>query len=389
MSTAKTKMLILSGDLGDGHQQAANALRETAQLRDPNIDVTVVNFMELTHPYLHTFSRYLFVQGVKKFPSIYGYLYQKTRHTHSPSSMLKTINLFSMGRLMKLLEELQPTVVTSTFPLAAYAMSLLKGKGLTVVPTVTVITDHTDHSYWVQPYTNQYIVGSEQVRFGLNRMGILDSHIAVTGIPVRPSFNQTYERKSLGIKHQLDPSQPTVLIMGGGCGIIDIGISDLLTTPLLSKQLQFIIVCGRNEKLRQQLSDEAKRSKHRVVVTGFVDTINEFMALSDLIITKPGGLTTSEALTMGIPMLLYKPLAGQEQDNAAFLLAAGAAVQAENEEDLLTKCSELLHQPKLLRNMKQSTKRIRTRDSAFQAMDVILQTQSKSVSARRLQLSHA
>jgi processive 1,2-diacylglycerol beta-glucosyltransferase len=387
MNTAKTKILILSGDLGDGHQQAANALLETAQLVHPDVEVTIVNVMELTHPYLHTFGRYLFMQGVKKFPSVYGYLYKKTRHASASSSMLKTFHLFGMGRLMKCLEELQPAVVVSTFPLAAYAMSLLKKKGLTGVPTVTVITDHTDHSYWVHPYTDQYIVGSEQVRTGLNRIGIHDSHISVTGIPVRPSFGRNYQRDSLRHKHNLHPSLPTVLIMGGGCGIIDTGIANLLTNDELSEQMQFIIVCGRNEKLRQHLSTETEHSKHRVVVTGFVDPIYELMALSDLIITKPGGLTTSEALTLGVPMLLYKPLAGQEQDNAAFLLAEGAAMQAEDETDLLIKCSQLLSQPNLLRVMKLNTKRIRSMDSAFQAMDVILQT--KPHSAAQLELSHA
>jgi processive 1,2-diacylglycerol beta-glucosyltransferase len=374
MYPAKTKVLILSGDLGDGHQQAANALMETAKLVHPDAEVTIINFMELAHPYLHTFGRYLYVKGVKNFPSVYGYLYRKTRHSDTPSSVLKTFNLFSVGRLLKLLEELQPTVVASTFPVAAYAMSLLKSRGLTAVPMVTVITDHTDHSYWVHPHTDQYIVGSEHVRTCLNRIGIMDSLISVTGIPVRPSFNRTYERDSLREKYDLHPTLPTVLIMGGGFGIIDKGISSLLTSGKFTEQMQFIIVCGRNEKLRQQLTVEAKHSMHRIVVTGFIDHIYEIMALADLIITKPGGLTTSEALALGVPMLLYRPLAGQEQDNAAFLLEAGAAMQAEDAMDLLIKCMELLRQPKLLFMMKQNAKRIRSVNSAFQAVDVMLQT---------------
>lgn len=369
----KEKILILSGSYGDGHQQAANAIREAARLRYPDMEVVVLDFMEFVHPYINPISRYVFAQGIKKFPSLHGYLYQKTRDTSSPL-MLKTLNLLSARRMLNLLEEIQPSVVISTFPFAAAAISILKSHGLTSVPSVTIITDHTDHSYWIHPYTDQYIVGSELVREALHQSGIPDSQISITGIPIGPEFSMHYPARYLQIKHGLDPELRTVLVMGGGWGIIGNGVSSMLALEDLLQPIQLIIICGRNEKLRKQLTERLKYSKHRIRLTGYIDYVHELMAVSDIMITKPGGLTTSEAIAMQLPMLLYKPLPGQEQDNAKFLLQAGVAMQAEDTSDLTGKLASALENPQCLLAMKEKTRQFHTKSAAFEALEIALQT---------------
>jgi processive 1,2-diacylglycerol beta-glucosyltransferase len=368
--------LLLSGDLGTGHRQAALAVKEAALLYRPDIEVELVDFMQLTHPYLHQINRYLFIQAVKTFPNVWGYLFDKTRYDNPLSFLLKKTRFYTLAKVLKLLVEARPSVVVSTFPSAAAAMSALKAQRLTDVPTATIITDHTDHSYWIHPYTDLYVVGSGKVREALNRLGIHDSQISVTGIPVRPQFCRDYDKASLCVKHGIDPSKKTVLVMGGGCGLIGKGLVSLLNSAELPGNLQFIVVCGHNHKLKAQLAEKLQRSPHSIRLTGFVDHIHEYMAASDLIITKPGGLTTAEAVSLAVPLLLYQPLPGQEEDNAAVLTESGVAVQAEDEADLHAELCRLLHSPEKLAAMRDNAVKFGKKQAALDALNAILQTES-------------
>jgi processive 1,2-diacylglycerol beta-glucosyltransferase len=280
--------------------------------------------------------------------------------------------------LLELLQEVQPSVVVSTFPFAAGVMSKLKGCGLTHIPTVTIITDYTDHSYWIHPDTDQYIVGSSLVRQALNRHGIADSKIADTGIPIKSQFYGYHSRQALSEKYGLDFDLPTIMVMGGGNGMIRDGLSTFRELDALPQPVQLIIVCGHNEKLRLQLKEELKDSKHRIHLTGYIDYVHELMAISDFILTKPGGITISEAMAMNLPMLLYSPLPGQEQDNAQFLVQAGVAIQAENHADLRKKLSQLLNTPRFLISMKENVKRFQIKGTNFSPLDVIVRTKQQS-----------
>ncbi|WP_312468838.1 MGDG synthase family glycosyltransferase [Neobacillus sp.] len=376
----KDKILILSSTFGEGHQQVAIAIREAVQSRLPDAEPVVVDFMAVAHSYLYPISRYVYMKGVKKLPSLYGYFYQKTRRVNPFSIKLNSFLSTGMGRMLKLLQEVQPSVVVSTFPFAAGVMSKLKECRLTNIPSVTIITDYTDHSYWIHRYTDQYIVGSSLVRHALNRQGIADSKIADTGIPIKSKFYEHYSRKDLSIKYGLDFDLPTIMVMGGGHGMIRDGLLTFRELDALPQPIQLIIVCGHNEKLRHQLKEELKDSKHCIHLTGYIDYVHELMAISDFIITKPGGITISEAMAMKLPMLLYSPLPGQEQDNAQFLVQAGVAMQAENLADLRKKLFQLLYTPKFLVGMKENVKRFHMKGTNFDALDVIVRTKQQSLS---------
>ncbi|BAU27082.1 processive 1,2-diacylglycerol beta-glucosyltransferase [Aneurinibacillus soli] len=368
----KEKVCILSGNYGDGHLQAAHAIQESARLHIPEVETLLVDFMECVHPYFHSIGRSIFIEGVKNFPSIYGYIYRKTRPVNRFSLFMKPFNHLGIWRMIRLLQETQPSIVVSTFPLAACMISKVKELGLTSADAVTVITDHTDHSSWIHPYTDRYIVGSEFVRTSLNQLEVEDEKIRVTGIPVRPEFCKTYNRNALRDKFNLDRERPTVLIMGGGFGIIGEGLSKLLSSELVSQSLQIIVVCGHNEKLRQELERYQTVSKHVLLVTGYVNYIHELMALSDFMITKPGGVTTAEAIAMELPMLLYKPLPGQEQDNAQFLINSGVALYAEQEADLHRYLTQMLESPEVLAKIKGNFRHLHSKWAASRALDVII-----------------
>lgn len=371
-------ILILSGELGDGHKQAALAILEAAKY-ESNIEAEIVDFMKWTHPHLHQFGKFFYKQWVHRFPGLYGYLFQKTRPDNSFSQLFKKIKMFDLQRMLTLIEEKKPTVVVSTFPSAAAAMSVLKCQGLTQVPTVTVITDHTDHSYWIHPGTDQYIVGSEGVQQALQKYAIQPDQIAVTGIPVKPSFARSFDRQALRKKFAIASGQPTVLVMGGGFGIISKELTCLLWSDDYPAPVHFLVVCGRNEKLRKQLTARTKHepSRNKISVYGYCDHVNELMAASDLIITKPGGLTTAEAITMELPMLLHNTLPGQEQDNASYLVRNGLAVLNTDDGQMESLLSHLLKHPSQLERMAQKAKSLRLKNSSYYALHAILRTESR------------
>ncbi|MEO3945547.1 glycosyltransferase [Gorillibacterium sp. CAU 1737] len=375
MVTGQThKILILSGDLGDGHIQAAGALVEAARLYGPEAQTVLVNFPSITHPKLHPVGRYFYTKWVTRFPNVYGYLFQKTRGENLMSQLFRKMKFYTLSRLERLISEVRPTVIVTTFPPAAAGISMLKENGLSVLPAVTVITDHTDHSYWLHPYTDRYIVASERVRDALLRHGIRESQITVTGIPIRPAFSEVRDQAQLREKLGLDPSRPVVLLMGGGLGMIARESASLLSSNKIKGDAQFVLICGRNHKLQESLERDLADSPRSIHITGYVDNVHEWMAASDLLITKPGGLTTSEAIASGLPMLLFKPLPGQETDNSAFLVEAGVALAARNEEELARLLDRLLSHPEELNRMRRQAIHCRREHAAHEALLSILET---------------
>lgn len=365
------KILILTGRFGEGHQQAANAIQEAAMAEFPNTETVIVDFMADAYPNLYPVSHYVYMKGIKKFPQLYGFIFKKTYEKNYFSQKLTSLFSLGIGKMLKILQEVRPTVVVSTYPFASSVFSKLKEYGLTNVPLVTVITDYTCHSSWVHPYTDQYIVGSHKIGEKLIRYGIPNDRIACTGIPIRKRFLEKRDRNELIHKYKLERNIPTILIMGGGDGLIGKGFLNNHTLEMISERLQLIILCGNNHKLRQQLENDLSCSKHRIEILGYTDKVNELMAVANIIITKPGGITISEALAMELPMLLYKPLPGQERDNAKYLINASVAVQADNPSDLVLQLSTMLKNEVLLARMKKKTRHIQMKRAAFSALEII------------------
>nr|WP_248733348.1 glycosyltransferase [Neobacillus rhizosphaerae] len=372
----KDKILILSASFGDGHKQVANALSEAVQFTLPNVEPIILDIMEWLHPNLFPVSHYFYSRVIKRFPRVYSYLYNRTRERNPFSVKLNSFFTLGMGSMLDIIEEIQPSVVVSTYPFAAGIMSKLKENGLVNIPAVTIITDYTDHSYWIHPFTDQYIVGSKQVKDRLISHGVESHKIKHTGIPVRKKFVTTQSRECLAKKYNLNSNHFTLLIMGGGEGLIGKGISTFRALEKLSSPIQIIIVCGRNKNLKNQLGEKLSRSKHHILLLGYSENVNELMALSDLMISKPGGVTTSEAMAMELPLLVYHPLPGQEEDNANFLVESGLAMQAENDHDLIGKIESLIMDSKPLYRMKQRSRKYQSKTSSSDALKVIIQTRN-------------
>ncbi|REK76678.1 MGDG synthase family glycosyltransferase [Paenibacillus paeoniae] len=371
------KLLVLSGSLGDGHMQAAKAIVEASEICKPGMSVKVIDLMEWIHPRMHVIERYCFLQGVKHLPSLYGFLYQKTREDSPIMALLKKFRQSSLHRLMELIHREKPTVLVSTFPPASAALSLMKEKRMTLLTTVTIITDHSDHSYWIHPYTDLYLVGSQEVGEALLKKEVPLHKIVVTGIPVRPAYSQPSCKKQLREKLGLDPASFVVLVMGGGCGMIKGNFVEGLKSDQFPANVQFVFVCGRNVKLLHRLS-ETFQGRSNVWLKGYIDGIQDWMACADVLITKPGGLTTSEAQAVQLPMILFESTLGQERDNANYLTRKGVAVWCQ-EDNLPAQLKHMMENPELLQAMREKAGRSRQQHAAVQAVRQIMNLSGPAV----------
>lgn len=347
------RVLILTGSYGDGHRQAALALEKAFHLKTPQLKTKVLDVTTYVHPLLDTIGKRAFISGVTHFPTLYHFLYKKTRKENVASAMFKKINRLGIYHLIPTLLKSKPDVIISTFPIAAGMISLIKSAGwLRSVPLITVITDHSVHSAWIHPQTDLYLVGSQSVKKGLLEMGVESGKIKITGIPIHPKFSVEQNRSRLRNRHHIGQDQKVLLIMGGGVGIFKHFQPVLRQLDHMDWQLKIVIICGHNQKLYHHFMQMSRSSKHDIQVEAFVNNINEWMAMADVMITKPGGLTISEAIASELPMIIYKPLGGQEADNASFLLSSGIAIAADNRSELIDYLNHLLADKRILDQMR-------------------------------------
>lgn len=350
------KILILTTSLGQGHNSVAACIaRQFDLMGHENI---VIDMYEYISPLLkEIMSRgYLFtVDSAAKLRPIAKevYLLNETRQIDSEErSLSSVIRHFQASELRKFFDQYNPDVIICTQVYAAQVVALLKSSGCTDALSLGIVTDFTIQTYWQDTLALDYIVtATPQLAYQLKQRGIPEEKMLPFGIPIDSKFEVKIPaeaaRKNLG----LSPNLPTLLIMGGsmGFGKIDDEIQEL---DALNFAFQSIVVCGKNNKLFNKLS--AIKTAHRVQIYGFTNQINLMMSAADLIVTKPGGVTTSEALAMGLPIVIVNPIPGMEERNAEFLCAAGAAINVTKTFTLAEAVSMVLHYPQNKQRLSQA-----------------------------------
>ena len=238
---------------------------------------------------------------------------------------------------------------------------------------ITVITDYTVHSHWVHQGVDGYIVACTEVSESLVSWGIKAQRIHVTGIPVSPKFEGEMDPGQINLKLGLKSDLPTFLVMGGSYGVLKSAkrICKKLADSLVP--VQTIIVCGKNKKLYLSLKEVIEQGRNLMIRFEFVDNVEELMTVSDLIITKAGGLTVSEALTKHLPLVIYKPIPGQEEENAHFVQRIGAGCVAGNEEELGCLLKRFLRHPEDIETMRRKAAVALPRHATDQAVEGMLQ----------------
>ncbi|QZA32506.1 UDP-N-acetylglucosamine 2-epimerase [Hydrogenibacillus sp. N12] len=336
---APYRVLILSASFGEGHRQASRAIQEALFLRHPDAAVEIVDYVQSINRTWSRFAQFFYLQGIKRAPVLYGFFYKQFNRIPTDSTLSRSMSrighIIGGRKLKEYVDHFRPDVVIHTFPSSAGAHAELKRQGETAVPSFTVITDYAAHRQWIHQETDLFFVGAPKVRDELIAEGVPREKIRVTGIPVRQMFLRTYDRADLARRMGLRPDRPTVLLLAGAFGVSEQIVA--VTRALLAEPvpLQLLVVTGRNRRLYETMAEVTAEAGGRLRVFGFVENIAELMAVSDLVFTKSGGLTTSEAVAMEVPMVFFKPIPGQEAANADFLAGAGVAVITRQLDDLI------------------------------------------------------
>lgn len=329
MKRAK-KLLILSVSAGAGHMRAAEAVKAHAALLPTPVHAKHIDVMTLVPETFRRLYADSYIKLVESHPALWGYLYQKsdTVARNAPISRLRRgIERLNTRKLRELIEAEAPEHILCTHFLPAELLAHEIARDRCQVPVWVQVTDFDLHQMWLQPHMTGYFAANDEVAFRLASRGIERQRIHVTGIPIMPAFAAPLERAACAAELGLAPQRTTLLMMSGGVGLAGMyGAVEKLMD--IDDDFQVVALAGRNARLLKQLRELAAAHPGKLFPQGFTTTIERIMAASDLAISKPGGLTTSECLAMGLPMIVVSPIPGQEEHNADFLLEQGVARKA-------------------------------------------------------------
>lgn len=313
-------VLLLSEGFGLGHTQAAHALAYGLQLLNADVQTNVIELGLTLRPTLTPLLLSAYRKTMTHSPALFGMVYRY--HYRKSLNRLAQLALHRLlySQTAAYINRLKPDAIVCTHPFPNAVMSRLKRLGLDI-PLYTVITDYDAHGTWVTDQVSLYFVSTEEVKRKLLTHAVPERRIRVTGIPVHPNFWTVGNRDELYARFRLRP-MPTVMIMGGGWGMLN--KQDVLAHLVKWRDsIQFIVCLGNNTAYMQLLAEDPDFRHPNIHLFGFTGDIDKLMDVSDLLITKPGGMTCTEALAKGIPMLFYTPLPGQEQENCHYFTSHG------------------------------------------------------------------
>lgn len=367
--TRLRKIFVLYARFGEGHWQAASALRHSFA-RHGNTEVRLIDLLAESHPVINEVSRYVYNKSYNVLPQVYGWVYEATKGMKSDSLFASWLHSFGAVTLQKLVEQEQPDAIVHTFPILV--LPFVTQRMGRKIPMFNVVTDFDLHLRWVHPDVDKYYVATEDISRQLCELGVQSHRVAATGIPIRPTFLSGTTGTAAAYRYDLTPHKPIVLVMAAANAAWT-DTAELCLKLALRCVAQVVIVCGRNRTLKNSLADFFK-SNTEVTVLGYVDHIDELMAISSCIVTKPGGLTLSEAIAAGLPIFLYRPVPGQERNNARYLESKGAAVICQTVEQLLLSITELLTKPGRRTEMLKALKALSKKGASDSiALDIVRQ----------------
>ncbi len=359
------KILILTASTGGGHKRAAAALEQKIKSLSPETEVKVVDAMKaIGKVYDKTVcGGYHFM--ATKIPKVYGKCYKITdRKTLMYKAVMRSNTMMS-NKLLDTINEFTPDIVIICHPFVTTMISKLIRQGKTNVKAISIITDYDAHRTYIVPNIEAYVLAEPQMCDKLiNEYGVNKDLIHPLGIPIFDRFTEPFSKEEICKREGLDPELPTVLLMAGSFGVTSV-LEFYKQIAQKGKNMQFIVITGRNIKLFshiEKLIDEMGTQDNTKLLY-FVKNVEDYMHISDLIVTKPGGLTVTESLACGLPLAIYSAFPGQERDNADFLIKEKAAVLLDKNEGA-NQIMELLNSPEKLAEMKEQCKKLFIANSA-------------------------
>ena len=393
------KILIFYASYGGGHLNAAKSINDYIINNYPNNDVELIDCMKYVNKTIEKLTTAAYREMAKKAPWAWGKIYSDSQkgplaHLSSRSNKIMAI------KLLRLLREKQPDVIISTHPFGSQMCSYLKRKNKITAKIATIMTDFSPHDQWLvgHKFTDYFFVANDKMKNYLISKGITENKISVTGIPISNRFLKTYNKKEILDTYNLSEDKFTVLFFGGG----EFGLGKTKTAEIfesfvqesLKEKIQIIAIAGKNPKMKASFKEIVSKYSvntnttnttdttditNNVKILEFTNQVPELMSISDLVVTKPGGLTTSESLASHLPMLIINPIPGQEEENAEFLEDKGIAIWLRKNDDSKLIIENLLADNQKLNLMKENTKLLARPHSTETICKMILGTEQKII----------
>jgi processive 1,2-diacylglycerol beta-glucosyltransferase len=370
------KVLILSASAGAGHIRAAQAIEKAILEMGAAREVLHVDTLEYTNKVFRSVYSKTYIDMVNHMPELLGWLYDFMDRPWKRQKRRLALDMLNTRPFVKLLQRAKADIAICTHFLPSEIISWLTAKGRISHPQAIVVTDMDVHAMWLCRHFQHYFVPLEETRVHLEKLGIPSDKVTVSGIPIDPVFAQPKDKREMRRKHGLDPDRTTILISAGGFGVgqVEHLIHSLLE---LHHSAQVVAICGKSEKLKAKLDDLASElpSGDRVGlrVVGYTKEMDELMSASDILVGKPGGLTTSEALAKGLVLCIVNPIPGQEERNSDHLLEEGVAIRCNNLPALAYKLDRLLDDPARLRKMQANVARMARPRAAYHVVEKLLE----------------
>jgi processive 1,2-diacylglycerol beta-glucosyltransferase len=355
------RVLILSASAGAGHMRAADALEHAFKKLRAAANVRHLDVLQLTNKLFRRLYSKAYLDLVNSSPELLGWFYDylDTPWKHDQRRLI--LDKLNTRPFVKFLHEFAPDMIVCTHFLPAEIVSWLKAERRLTCPQAIVVTDLDVHAMWLCRNYEHYFVSLEETREHLMKLGVPAGKVTVSGIPIDPVFAQKKNQREMRRKHGLQLDVTTILLSAGGFGV---GPVEHLLQALLEMKhhAQVVAVCGRNEELKTRIEEmnrhRPRSSKVTIKPIGFTSAMDEYMSAADIIVGKPGGLTTAEALAKGLLLVIVNPIPGQEERNSDHFLESGVAIRCNNLPVLAYKIDELLGDRKRLATMRANVKRI-------------------------------
>ena len=371
------KILIFYGSYGGGHLSASRNIKDYIEKNYSDTEIQVVDCIEYINKILNKVTTKAYTDFSKNARWIWRQIYYGAEGG-TLSVISNSIHKVMAIKLNKLIQDYSPDLIISAHPFSSQMCAILKENGKIKCPLATVMTDYAPHNQWLvaHEYVDYYFVAHEGMKEDLIKRGVEKNKIYATGIPLSNRFLLNYDKPKILKEYGLIPDKKTILFFAGG----EFGLGKDKTFNMLKSiitnfpYLQVIAISGRNEKMKERFDELVLKthSDETVKILSYTNQVPELMSVSDLVITKPGGLTTTESLASGLPLILIDPLPGQEEENAMFVESKKAGIWIKKDDNIQEVLSNLFKNPYDLTNMKINARLIAKKNSTKDICDTLL-----------------
>jgi processive 1,2-diacylglycerol beta-glucosyltransferase len=363
-------VLFLSASVGEGHTAAACAVRSAVAQRIEGAHCHVVDSYRYASHVFHRVASNGYIGMVKMLPQLYKYIYDQAERATKVSAFKSWLHHYTAVNLRQLVDTLRPDIVICTHAFPCGVMAEYKREYADAPPVIGIVTDFVVHPFWIHRNIDGYAVATAAMRQALISRGVVAERIAVTGIPIDSRFADPQPKAAARRAIGIDPHKTTLLLMGGGLGIGPLE-NALIAMDALRHDVQIVTVVGKNSRLERRLAEMARSLSKPITIAGFVPNVYEYMRAADILVSKPGGLTSSEALAVELPIVMLRPLPGQEERNTRYLEESGVGLRVESWRELEAMLDTLLSDPPRIERMRANAKALGKPDAAQAVAEMV------------------